>query len=183
MTTHYLSTLHGLEIVTKTAHSFLPVDLNLADKCPRATESYFCFLHSGNIKPQVKSQPAPKKNAGPVAVVVGKTFEEIVLDSKKDVLIELYAPWCGHCKELEPTYKKLGKKFKDEPNVVIAKMDATANDAPPAYKAEGFPTILFAPANDKKNPVKYEGNRDLESLVKFVKEKATVSLKKAKDEL
>ncbi|XP_074624650.1 protein disulfide-isomerase A4-like [Acropora palmata] len=137
----------------------------------------------GNIKPQVKSQPAPKKNAGPVAVVVGKTFEEIVLDSKKDVLIELYAPWCGHCKELEPTYKKLGKKFKDEPNVVIAKMDATANDAPPAYKAEGFPTILFAPANDKKNPVKYEGNRDLESLVKFVKEKATVSLKKAKDEL
>lgn len=137
----------------------------------------------GNIKAQVKSQPAPKKNSGPVTVVVGKTFEDIVLDSKKDVLIELYAPWCGHCKALEPTYKKLGKKFKDDPNLVIAKMDATVNDTPSGYKAEGYPTILFAPANDKKNPIKYEGERNLDDLVKFINEKATVSLKQPKEEL
>lgn len=126
----------------------------------------------------------PKKNTGPVTVVVGKTFEDIVLDSKKDVLIELYAPWCGHCKALEPTYKKLGKRFKDEANLVIAKIDATANDIPPEYSAEGFPTIYFSPANDKKNPIKYEGERGLDDFVKFIKEKATVSLKsEAKQEL
>ena len=141
------------------------------------------FACTGSIKPQVKSQPIPKKNTGPVTVVVGKTFEEIVLDSKKDVLIELYAPWCGHCKALEPTYKKLGKRFQDDPNVVIAKMDATANDIPPEFAAEGFPTIYFAPANDKKKPIKYDGERGLEDFVKFIKEKATVSLKKAKEEL
>ncbi|PFX20618.1 Protein disulfide-isomerase A4 [Stylophora pistillata] len=139
---------------------------------------------NGNIEAIVKSQPAPKKNTGPVTVVVGNTFEEIVMDPKKDVLIELYAPWCGHCKALEPVYKKLGKHFKDQPNIVIAKMDATANDVPPEYAAEGFPTIYFAPANNKRNPIKYDdGERELKDLVKFIEEKATVSLTKAKEEL
>ena len=43
-------------------------------------------------------------------VVVGKTFNEIVNDPTKDVLIEFYAPWCGHCKSLEPIYNELGEK-------------------------------------------------------------------------
>lgn len=43
-------------------------------------------------------------------VVVGQTFDEIVNDPNKDVLIEFYAPWCGHCKNLEPIYKELGEK-------------------------------------------------------------------------
>ena len=131
----------------------------------------------------MKSQPTPKKNTGPVTVVVGNTFDEIVMDPKKDVLIELYAPWCGHCKALEPVYKKVGKHFQDQANIVIAKMDATSNDVPPGYAAEGFPTIYFAPANDKKNPIKYEGEREVNDFVKFLEEKATVSLKKAKEEL
>ena len=43
-------------------------------------------------------------------VVVGETFDEIVNDPTKDVLIEFYAPWCGHCKNLEPIYRELGEK-------------------------------------------------------------------------
>ncbi|CAH1788364.1 unnamed protein product [Owenia fusiformis] len=136
----------------------------------------------GKIPPVVKSQPVPKKQ-GPVAVVVGKNFEKVVLDEKKDVLIEFYAPWCGHCKSLEPIYKKLGKKFQNEKDLVIAKIDATANDSPEPYSATGFPTIFFAPKGDKQNPIKFEGERTLDGFVKFLKEKSTVLSDSVKDEL
>ncbi|XP_051466257.1 protein disulfide-isomerase A4 isoform X3 [Apus apus] len=138
----------------------------------------------GKLKPIVKSQPVPKNNKGPVKVVVGKTFDTIVMDPKNDVLIEFYAPWCGHCKKLEPVYTELGKKYKNEKNLVIAKMDATANDVTSDhYKVEGFPTIYFAPRDKKKNPIKFEGgDRDLEHLSKFIEEHAT-KLSRTKEEL
>ena len=118
--------------------------------------------------------------------MVGSNFDKIVLDETKDVLIELYAPWCGHCKALEPTYKKVAQKYKDEPNLVIAKLDATANDVPVEYKASGFPTIFFAPKGGKLKPIKYEGARELSDFVKFLEENSTILSKKeskAKEEL
>lgn len=145
-----------------------------------------CLLFfAGKLTKQIKSQPVPKRQEGPVKIVVGKTFEEIVNDKTKDVLIEFYAPWCGHCKQLEPKYKKLAKKLKNEKNLVIAKIDATANDSPMEYQVSGFPTIFFAPADNKKEPVKYEeSGREVEDFTKFIKKHATVSLgKSAKDEL
>lgn len=50
-------------------------------------------------------------------MVVGETFDEIVNDESKDVLIEFYAPWCGHCKNLEPIYKELGEKVGLSPTL------------------------------------------------------------------
>lgn len=46
----------------------------------------------------------------PSQVVVGKNFDEIVNAEGKDVLLEFYAPWCGHCKSLAPKYEELGEK-------------------------------------------------------------------------
>jgi len=52
----------------------------------------------GKVEPSVKSEPIPEKQEGPVTVIVAHNYKEIVLDSDKDVLVEFYAPWCGHCK-------------------------------------------------------------------------------------
>jgi protein disulfide-isomerase A1 len=130
--------------------------------------------HSGDLKPTLKSEEIPEDNSGPVKVIVGKNFNDIVLDTTKDVLIEFYAPWCGHCKSLAPTWEELGAKFADHSSIVIAKVDATANDIDhPAVSVKGFPTILFFPANGKDAPVTYDGGRDLDSLVKYVESHAT----------
>ncbi|XP_006887338.1 PREDICTED: protein disulfide-isomerase A4-like [Elephantulus edwardii] len=149
-----------------------------------ALRDFVVAFKKGKLKPVIKSQPVPKNNKGPVKIVVGKTFEDIVLDPSKDVLIEFYAPWCGHCKQLEPVYTALGKKYRGHKGLVIAKMDATANEATSdRYKVDGFPTIYFAPSGDKQNPIRFEGaDRDLEHLSRFIEEHGT-QLGRAKEEL
>lgn len=52
----------------------------------------------GKIEPSIKSEPVPEKQDGPVIVIVAHNYEEIVKNDSKDVLVEFYAPWCGHCK-------------------------------------------------------------------------------------
>jgi len=136
--------------------------------------SHVSAYHNGDLKPTLKSEDVPESNDGPVKVVVGKNFEDIVLDTTKDVLLEFYAPWCGHCKSLTPVWERLGAKFASSSSVVIAKVDATANDiVHPGVNVRGFPTILFFPANNKNEPVTYEGGRDLDSFVDFLNENAS----------
>lgn len=125
------------------------------------------------MEPYVKSEPVPEKNDGPVIVAVGKNFEDVVTNSDKDVLIEFYAPWCGHCKKLAPVFDELGEKMKDE-NVAIVKMDATANDVPPDFEVRGFPTLFWIPKG--KKAVKYEGGREVDDFVKYISKHATLEL-------
>ncbi|KAE8681442.1 hypothetical protein F3Y22_tig00111330pilonHSYRG00812 [Hibiscus syriacus] len=59
-----------------------------------------------------------------VVVLNADNFDEVVLDETKDVLVEFYAPWCGHCKILAPTYEEVATAFKMEDDVIIANLDA-----------------------------------------------------------
>jgi len=95
-------------------------------------KEFLTELEAGNVEPWIKSEPVPDNSAAGVKVAVAKNFEELVTKSEKDVLVEFYAPWCGHCKKLTPIYDELGEKMAEE-NVEIVKMDATANDVPPEF--------------------------------------------------
>jgi len=128
---------------------------------------HFTGFLSGSLSATVKSQEIPAENNEPVKVVVGKSFDSIVMDDSKDVLVEFYAPWCGHCKSLAPKYDELATKFADHPNVVIAKVDATENDTP--AKINGFPTIIYYPAGGKAAPITFDGDRTVEALEAFVR--------------
>jgi len=133
---------------------------------------------SGSLKAHLKSEEIPEKNDEPVKILVGKNFNDIVMDPTKDVLVEFYAPWCGHCKKLAPIYDELAKKIQHtNPNIVIAKMDSTLNEVD-SVSIQGFPTLKYWPAGKKDAPMDYEGERDLNGFLAFFEKHATTKFNK-----
>ena len=60
-----------------------------------------------------------------VLVLEDSNFEQ-AMDTYDVLMIEFYAPWCGHCKQLAPKYKAAAKKLRDTGEAVaLAKCDAT----------------------------------------------------------
>lgn len=122
----------------------------------------------GSASAYFKSEEIPEDwDKNPVKVLVGKNFEAVALDPTKSVFVEFYAPWCGHCKQLEPVWNELGKKYADSDDIIIAKMDATSNEVE-SVSVRGFPTIYYYPAGEDKKVVTYNGKRDLETFSKFL---------------
>lgn len=137
--------------------------------------AFVADLEEGSLEPYVKSEPIPETQ-GPVIVAVGKNFEDVVTNNDKDILIEFYAPWCGHCKKLAPIFDELGEKLKGE-DVAIIKMDATANDVPPQFDVRGFPTLFWLPKGKHDAPVRYDGGREVDDFIKYISKHATAELK------
>ncbi|KAJ3521521.1 hypothetical protein NM688_g9005 [Phlebia brevispora] len=73
----------------------------------------------GKLEPTLKSQPVPESQDESVFNVVGKTFEDVVFDDNKDVFVEFYASWCGHCKRLKPTWDSLGDHYADISDKIV----------------------------------------------------------------
>ncbi|KAK3937667.1 protein disulfide-isomerase erp38 [Diplogelasinospora grovesii] len=126
--------------------------------------------------------------AGLAAVVAAKSavldlipdnFDSVVLKSGKPTLVEFFAPWCGHCKNLAPVYEELASAFEfAKDKVQIAKVDADAERSlGQRFGVQGFPTLKFFDGKSDK-PTDYNGGRDLESLSAFITEKTGVKSKK-----
>ncbi|KAJ4869055.1 Protein disulfide isomerase-like 1-1 [Raphanus sativus] len=81
------------------------------------------------------------------------------------IVVEFYAPWCGHCKQLAPEYEKAASELSSHvPPVVLAKIDAseeTNREFATQYEVQGFPTIKIF-RNGGKAVQEYNGPREAE---------------------
>ncbi|KAI8596273.1 thioredoxin-like protein [Dissophora ornata] len=106
-----------------------------------------------------------------VTVLTDSSFESEVLKSGKSALVEFYAPWCGHCKNLAPTYEKVAQDYVNDKNtVIIANVDATVDKAvAEKYGVTGYPTIKFFAADGTVED--YNGGRSEQDFLDFINKK------------
>uniref|UniRef100_H2ZN94 protein disulfide-isomerase n=1 Tax=Ciona savignyi TaxID=51511 RepID=H2ZN94_CIOSA len=141
------------------------------DLTTEAISAFTSKVVDGKVDRHLMSAELPEDwNKNPVTVLVGSNFQDVAYDKKKKVFVEFYAPWCGHCKSLAPIWEKLGEKYTDADDVVVAKMDSTANELS-LFEISGFPTLKFFPAvgdDEEQRVIDYDGDRTVDAMAAFI---------------
>ncbi|CEL93449.1 unnamed protein product [Vitrella brassicaformis CCMP3155] len=114
---------------------------------------------------------------GEVHVLTSENFTSFV-EGNDRVLAEFYAPWCGHCKALEPEYTKAADMLTDKGAVTkLAKIDATEQrDLAETYGVKGYPTLRYFDSRDADMHIDYSGPRDAQGIVSWLTKREVPSL-------
>lgn len=89
----------------------------------------------------------------------GKPYRELLFFTLKG---------CGHCEKMKPTWDLLKNNYGNNGQIKLINIKARENqDLVQKYKVEGFPTLLYV--KDEKIQAEYNGNREYDDLVKFLK--------------
>lgn len=114
------------------------------------------------------SSSSRSSDEGEVIVLTDADFDEKVMKSTDAWFVEFYAPWCGHCKKLQPEWEQLAKKISKE--VKVAKVDATVETRLASkFQVKGYPSIKYFPTGKKSDSsvMDYNGGRDTESMAEW----------------
>ena len=116
------------------------------------------FLNK-KLKPHLNSEPPPKENKWSlVKTVVGSTFEKIVLNPTRNVLIKLCIPEDPDCKEAEEYFPKVAARYEGSDEIMFGEMNLNYNDLPPGITTNGeLPSFLFS-AKDSRDIVQVSQN-------------------------
>ncbi|KAF3955729.1 hypothetical protein CMV_019085 [Castanea mollissima] len=127
----------------------------------------YADLDESAFQDEDEGYKVPDVDEKDVVVLREGNFSDFI-EKNQFVMVEFYAPWCGHCQALAPEYAAAATELKGE-NVVLAKVDASEeNDLAQQYDVQGFPTVYFFIDGVHKP---YTGQRTKESIVTWIKKK------------
>ena len=106
---------------------------------------------------------------GNVLVLTDDDFPAVTKEFSH-ILIEFYAPWCGHCKKLAPVYTEVADALKEQGSTLrLAKVDATENSKSSGeFGVRGYPTLFFFLNGEK---IDYTGQRNKEGMLNWLLKK------------
>jgi protein disulfide-isomerase A6 len=111
---------------------------------------------------------------GSVVVLTESNFDAKVLDSDDIWLVNFYAPWCPHCKNLKPIYEGASRAIRKDgiKNVKLGAIDASQYQAyAQKYGIRGFPTLKYFPAGPKvpEDAKDYDGDRSESGILQWAR--------------
>ena len=107
-----------------------------------------------------------------VLVLTDKNFQK-ALDENTLLLVEFYAPWCGHCKELAPKFVEAAATLKERGlKVKCARIDSTSH--PQVSRRYGIldkvhPIIKFFRS---QQAIEYKGELTADDIVSWIERKS-----------
>ncbi|CAL1527392.1 unnamed protein product [Lymnaea stagnalis] len=144
------------------------------------TMSFIIDFEHGRLKRHLQSHSFRQNDyAAPGHVNVkeldSQTFLDVVKPYNKDIVVLIYAHWCGFCQTLSHTFLSLAQYFSTSPHIVFSRINGATNDLPWEYTFDSYPTVIFFPARQKSDSILFpkEKEKSLTNLVRFVLHHAT----------
>jgi len=137
---------------------------------PGAVASFLRDWRPESAAPMFKSQPPPTQVRSAVRRLVGSDFRQQI-SGLEHTFVMVDAPWCGHCRKLEPDFAKLAKKCSAHGNIALVSIDGSNNDLVDAdsnpVEISGFPSLLLF-KNGVRKPIEYRHDRSTESMYSWL---------------
>lgn len=112
-----------------------------------------------------------------MVTLTDSNFDSKVLDSDDIWLVNFYAPWCPHCKNLKPVYEEASRAIRKEglKGIKLGAIDASQYQSyAQKYGIRGFPTLKYFPAGPKTegDAKEFDGDRSSQGILQWAKSKA-----------
>jgi len=138
--------------VTKRAQKYADAKLNAKEFIPQVAEEPTLDFQ---VKEPQESLLTLGESSFDTVVAQGLTF------------VKFFAPWCGHCRNMAPTWEELANKYSSQDGVQIAKVDCTEERSLCSrHSVSGYPTLLLFRAGVQI--AEFEEARSIESMVAFI---------------